>query len=232
MQIAAVETEVVAIRARLASDPNRGLVLQLQHSLTDAQDSLKRLQVATLDLDERISQLESEASPLRERIRALSNHSVATSYRDEEAKEHQSSVSKARLEELEEEELVLMESLEETRIYADEQEAVVRDLAATADAAKLKWIEVEATYLGELETKESELKALIHRLSDADRSFYESLRGRLEGTVLAVVHDQVCGYCGVKVSTRTYSRLRSQSSASLGERDRCEECDRFLILPG
>ncbi len=230
-QIAEVESQIGAIRAKLVSNPKRELIAEMEQSLAAAQVELRRLKAASLDFDERISQLESDAFPLRERIKSLSHLTSSTSFRDEEAKEHQSSVSKARLEELEEEELRLMEALEETKIEVEAQEVKVNELIVTTRDTKATWAEIESKYLSDLNGKELELKDALMRLGDKDRSLYEGLRGRLQGSVVAVVHDQVCGYCGVKVSTRTYAKLKLQLGSALGERDRCEECDRFLILP-
>ncbi len=230
-QIAEVEAQIGSIRAKLVSSPHRERIAEMEQSLAEAQDELKRLEAVGLDLDERISQLESDAAPLRDRIKSLSNLASSSSFRDEEAKEHQSSVSKARLEELEEEELRLLESLEETKSHIEAQEIRVSELVEAARETRDIWAEVEASYKSNLEEKDLELNAALMRLSEKDRSLYEGLRGRLQGSVLAVIHDQVCGYCGVKVSTRTYSKLKLQFGSALAERDRCEECDRFLILP-
>jgi len=229
-KIAELESEMSAVNSQLASHEMKSKARVAAEDASEARRKLSKAQAEVLDLEERISQLESEAAPVRERISSLQRSSPSGSYKDEEAKEHQSQVSKARLEELEERELELMESLEIARAEVAELERELESAKQLFDQLQSSWSETESGLKAILAQKREALESLLRELSDPDRERYMLLSKQLQGSVFAFVSNSVCGHCGLSVSTKIIGRLKSQGQSSLSVMERCEECDRVLLI--
>lgn len=233
-EMASLEGKCSQLRASLETNPLKSQLLESDQRLKSITDTVDLLKTEIFDLEERISLLESDSKPLRSRLVTLEEQERSgdsVSYRDATAHGHQLEVARGRLEELEEQELALMESLEEKNESLQDLSRSVSELTAENISLRAELDEMSVTLKTELDGYEAALNAVVGESLDAEaQRIYSRMREKMGGSVVAVVKNDACGGCGVRISNRILGRLRGETALGFAQRSRCEECDRVMVL--
>ncbi len=189
-----------------------------RRSLEEARDELKRKEVESKSTEGRIEDL-------KERVKKYKNQQMAVKNNDEyRALTREISSTERKIREVEEEEIVLMESIETLRKVvaqkaaelAEEEKLVAQDVAAMAER--------EANILGEIEKLQAGRDELakgidVNWLGRYDRIFQR----RGDYALVAVDSSGVCGGCFMKLPPQTVMNARGGQQITP-----CDYCGRIL----
>ncbi len=130
-----------------------------------------------------------------------------------------------RMEEMEDEALLLMNQIEETALeHSKEKERLAaREAELGTEIAKLD--EYTTQVKGELASRQEERDGLISRIAVHAVQQYEHLHARFEDPVVPI-ENGVCGGCKLSVSGTTIERARDGMEIVT-----CENCSRIVYAP-
>jgi uncharacterized protein len=139
--------------------------------------------------------------------------------------QHESAALKRYKSTLEDRQLEIMLTLEETE--AELQSAVsnqqTAELNYTNKNARL--LEEQAALLRDIERDENERRAAIEGIPQMDLQLYQQLRQQRRGIAVAKVVDRTCSACGSLLNTGLLSAAHSSTQLT-----RCDTCGRILYV--
>ncbi|MDT8305984.1 MAG: hypothetical protein RRC07_08620 [Anaerolineae bacterium] len=125
----------------------------------------------------------------------------------------------------------LEDELLEAMVAAEEAEATYEQAASQLQAAEVSWqarheaLSAERDRLeGRAEQQTAARKELSARIDRASLAAYENARQRRGGIAVALLQDDLCQACGIRVSGTALRGARA------GELVTCSSCGRILIL--
>ena len=182
-----------------------------------AQDAVRKIELAVKSGESGIEALQKENLKLQQQSALVKNN-----------KEYQAMLAaveqnKAKIGELEEKTLVLMDELDAARKNAAK---VARDNAASTAALKAEFDELFA-FSSEVKKEIAKLKAeRPEHLHDIDaetlRRYTMLLGGKNPTTPVVAVENGICGCCHLKVTPQTLNQLKK------GEVAVCDNCQHFI----
>ena len=182
-----------------------------------AQDAVRKIELAVKSGESGIEALQKENLKLQQQSALVKNN-----------KEYQAMLAaveqnKAKIGELEEKTLVLMDELDAARKNAAK---VARDNAASTSSLKAEFDELFA-FSGEVKKEIAKLKAARpEHLRDIDaetlRRYTTLLGGKNPTAPVVAVENGICGSCHLKVTPQTLNQLKK------GEVAVCDNCQHFV----
>jgi predicted nucleic acid-binding Zn-ribbon protein len=194
--------------------------------LIHARASVAEAQAGLQDLRARLRQLELEVDGLNAKLKA--NQDRLYSGRVRNPKElsglhEEAAALRRRRSELEDDQLVLMITIEEQEAELAERQARQRQIESNwrEDQAQLQAEKEDLELrLAELEEERSEIRAHI---GASDLAEYDDLRSRLDGIAVARLREGVCQVCGVDVPVSVARAVERGEGIHY-----CTMCDRLL----
>ncbi|MCX7844538.1 MAG: C4-type zinc ribbon domain-containing protein [Candidatus Bipolaricaulota bacterium] len=205
-----LDQEEAALKERLRQE---------DEGMARRREAHRKLRQAALD---RTAEADATDAKIREYQRKLDHEII--SYKEMEFLREQVKLLRARLDQLSEEALRLMDAVEEDaqRLAEDEQRHKERR------ARLLEELQALGKKREELQQARTELEArrgeALGRLPPPVRQRYEQLRARLPNPVV-YVDGQACSGCHLRLSEATLLKLREGREVVT-----CENCSRFLLL--
>ena len=208
-KIKALEGEVALIERRIAAE---------KEAFSKRVEEHKALRL-------RATEKALEADEMDEKIRAYQHkldHDIIP-YKEMEYLREQVELLKARIDEVEEEALRLMEEVEEDERKLREDEKAHEDRLSKLEEEKAEIEGKIARLKEEIARLEAEREAALRDIPLHLRSHYERLLEMYPDPVVPIV-DGICSGCHLNVSQTTVDRARQ------GEVVTCDNCSRFLYL--
>jgi hypothetical protein len=229
LDLQAIDTAIGQIEHRVKTLPEHALLAERQARRQALGQQMVAADTALGDATAAQVKAEADLVPVRERLSrdqkavdggSISDSKTLTSMVNEI--EH----LKARISNLEDEELELMEGVESAQAERDrvgaERAAIeneMRALLAKRDAAV-------ADFQADVAERKAARAAVIAELPAPLVELYEKVRGRAGGTGAALLQGHRCAGCGLEATQSDYDRY---VSAPADDIVRCEECDRILV---
>ena len=227
LRLQSLDTRLAQLAHKLGSLPQTGRLAEFaardQAVRGTRAEALGTLEDARVEL----KRLESDVAIVEARIARDSERLQHTSsVKDVSALESELAFLRRRLNDLEEQELVVMERVEEADVAVSsidlQREAIVTEVAAL-EAER----DEAAGGLGvEREQTERDRAVVAEGVAEPLLAFYEQRRVRGGGVGAALLRARTCGGCGI---TLTGSDLESVRRAAPDEVVLCPECDRILV---
>ncbi len=201
---------------------------ELQETRDRRHDLVKRLERKKQERDElrkRVANTELELKTLQQRRKDASESSLrASSAKEASQYQNQELQFATRVQELEEDALPLMESLEAAENEADGLQAELDELQPALDAL----VAEEEARVAAVDDRTSEIRqrrdALAGSLDGSLLKQYEQVRRARRGLGLVeIVDNQRCGGCSVRLPIHVIQKARRGSSVV-----RCPSCGRLL----
>lgn len=227
LRLQSLDTRLAQLAHRLGSLPQAGPLAELasrdQAVRGTRAEAFGTLEDARLELQ----RLESDVAVVEARIARDSERLQHTSsVKDVSALEAELVSLRRRMNDLEEQELVVMERVEEAEVAVssiDMQRAAIVDEVAKLEGER----DQAAGGLGvEREQTERDRAVVAGEVAEPLLAYYEQRRVRGGGVGAALLQARTCGGCGI---TLTGSDLESVRKAAPDEVVQCPECDRILV---
>lgn len=199
------------LRARLA---------EADKSFAQRKEEHRKLRLAA---QERTAEADATDAKIREYQRKL-DHDIVP-YKEMEFLREQIQIMRAKLDQLSEEALALMEAVEEDTKKLAENEASYRKQRGRLEEELQRLQRRREEIKREEESVEARRRELISQLPTPLRQHYEKLRARIPNPV-AYVNGQTCGGCHLRLAEATLLKLQEGREVVT-----CEHCARFLVLP-
>lgn len=227
-----IDLRLDRIEHREQTLPQHQVLVELEGSIEAAEHDATRWDTRAGDLRRQVDRVELDVEQARKRAdrdAALLDSGSITSGKQLEELQHEIVSLKARIAELEDAELEVMEELE--------------TVAAEAEHAMAQSSELSAQRAAAISERDAALERLSKERSDAqaDRSraasglpadfaaLYEKLREQHGGVGAAELRGGRCGGCNLHMSATEQAVLRD---APADEVVRCDECRRILVREG
>lgn len=227
LRLQSLDTRLAQLAHKLGSLPQAGRLAEFaardQAVRGTRAEALGTLEDARVEL----KRLESDVAIVEARIARDSERLQHTSsVKDVSALESELASLRRRLNDLEEQELVVMERVEEADVAVSsidlQREAIVTEVAAL-EAER----DEAAGDLGvQREQTERDRAVVAEGVAEPLLAFYEQRRVRGGGVGAALLRARTCGGCGI---TLTGSDLESVRRSAPDEVVLCPECDRILV---
>ncbi len=197
----------------------QGRIAQVDADFARRKEEHRKLRLAA---QERTAEVDATDAKIREYQKKLEFDIIP--YKEMEFLREQVQVLRAKLDELSEQAIKLMEAVEEDAKKLSQDEANYRERRAQLEE-EIKGLERKR---GELRQEQEALEAkrveLLSQLPVQLRQHYDKLRARFPNPV-AYVNGQTCGGCHLRLSEATLLRLHEGREVVT-----CEHCSRFLVL--
>ncbi|MGW9630973.1 zinc ribbon domain-containing protein [Agromyces sp. NPDC055520] len=227
LRLQSLDTRLTQLAHRLGSLPQAAPLAELaardQAVRGTRAEALGTLEDARLEL----KRLESDVAVVEARIaRDGERLQHTSSVKDVAALEAELGSLRRRLNDLEEQELVVMERVEEADVAVSSID-LQRDAIVTEVAALEAERDEAAGGLGvEREQTERDRAVVAEGVAEPLLAFYEQRRVRGGGVGAALLRARTCGGCGI---TLTGSDLEAVRRSAPDEVVLCPECDRILV---
>ncbi|WP_157002734.1 zinc ribbon domain-containing protein [Agromyces laixinhei] len=227
LRLQSLDTRLAQLAHRLASLPQAGPLAELEARDRAVRGTRAEAFGTLEDARVELKRLESDVAVVEARIvRDGERLQHTSSVKDVSALEAELGSLRRRLNDLEEQELVVMERVEEAEVALSSID-LQRDALATDTAALEAERDAAAGGIGvEREQTERDRAVVAGGIAEALLAFYEQRRGRGSGVGAALLQARTCGGCGI---TLTGSDLESVRRAAPDEVVQCPECDRILV---
>lgn len=223
--LAEIEAELHRLARRVAElvgeeERLRARLTEADQAFVRRKEEHRRLRLAA---QERVAEADATDAKIREYQRKL-DHDIIP-YKEMEFLREQIQILRAKLDQLSEEALFLMEAVEEDAKKLQEDEESYRRQRERLES------EIGALQSRRGEIKEEEERAevrrqeLVAQLPPQLRQHYEKLRARVPNPVV-YVNGESCGGCHLRLSEATLLKLQEGREVVT-----CEHCSRFLVLP-
>jgi len=217
------------LKRRRATLPERVALAEIEHEIARSQGQVSEAETEKSVYDARLETLAAEVTEIVERAARIDDRlrsGEAGSFRDQEAMATEMGSLDRRRHDLDDEQLILMESIDplETELgrLADERRLLEseRTRARAALSAAEEVIDVELAALFERRSK------LSNAVPPQLLSEYERLRARLGGVAVARLVGGACSGCHLTLSASELDHIRHRGP---GEVIHCEQCGRILV---
>jgi|YelNatPaOPRAMG01_1025707.scaffolds.fasta_scaffold43714_3 predicted nucleic acid-binding Zn-ribbon protein len=197
----------------------QGRIAQVDEEFARRKEEHRRLRLAA---QERTTEVDATDAKIREYQRKLEFDIIP--YKEMEFLREQVQVLRAKLDELSEQAIKLMEAVEEDAKKLSQDEAAYRERRAQLEEEMKGLGRKREELRREQEALEAKREELIAQLPAQLRQHYQNLRARFPNPV-AYVNGQTCGGCHLRLSEATLLRLHEGREVVT-----CEHCSRFLVL--
>ncbi|MGQ9700548.1 MAG: zinc ribbon domain-containing protein [Candidatus Bipolaricaulaceae bacterium] len=221
--LAEVEESLHKISGRLSEmaqeeERLRGRLAKLEAALAQRREEHRQLR---LSAQERAAEADATDAKIREYQRKLEHDIVP--YREMEFLREQVQLLRAKLDQVSEEALKLMEAVEEDARKLAQDEASYRERQSQLMAEIQRMAQRREEIRREGEVLETRRQELVEKLPAQLRQHYERLRSRLPNPVV-YVNGQTCGGCHLRLAEATLLKLHEGREVVI-----CEHCSRFLV---
>ena len=214
---------------RRATLPERAALADIEKDLARNTAQAAEAEVQRRTYEARLESLAAEVTEIVERAARMDERLRAgevASFRDQEAVASEMGALDRRRHDLDDEQLILMESIEplETELsrLADERAA----LEAQAERAREALHESERAIDAELKASLERRSKLVAGVPGPLVTEYERLRARLGGVAVARLVGGACSGCHLAISATELDRFRRRKSGAVIH---CEQCGRILV---
>ncbi len=214
---------------RLAAHPGRARLEELSARLAEVGEALDASEVEVARLDSEVRAAERQADDLRsrrERDRRRLDAGSVSSPRELEQLQHEMATLLARLTEVEDAELEVMEAAEQVRAGADEHRQALAALDEQRASAEAELAAEEAQVSAERAEIAEQRTRLVADVDDALLARYEQSRSRHAGVGAAALKAGRCEGCRMQLTPADLAQALASPPDALVT---CEECGRILV---
>ena len=214
---------------RLKTLPEQAELARLAERRTDlsARHGRLRTQVDDLGRDQRKADADVEqVKARRDRNRSRIDTGAVSDPKQLQALQHEMATLDRRISDLEDEELVVMESLEEAQRELAAAAAELAEVeAAGAEALRRRDAAVADINQTQAAGREERTR-LVEAMPPDLLKLYDRLRGQQDGVGVGALHRGRCGGCRLDIGAADLARM---AAAPADEVLRCEQCNRILV---
>jgi uncharacterized protein len=224
IELQRVDSQIAALRAELESYPKR--IREAESKLTVARAEVAAAKGALAQIASQRKKFEFEVQEWRDRARKYRDQSGAVKTNDAyRALQHEIANAEAEVAKAEDRQLEVMIKAEEAERRVKLAESRLKE-AEQRVAAERKAIEAQGTEKKtQLEAATAEHEKIIALVPEELRDLYSRIAKRHNGTAMALVRDDQCRSCGMRVLPHTVQELRTETSEEVY---RCESCGLIL----
>ncbi|MCS7240237.1 MAG: C4-type zinc ribbon domain-containing protein [Candidatus Bipolaricaulota bacterium] len=197
----------------------RARILEVDADFARRKEEHRKLRLAA---QERTAEVDATDAKIREYQRRLEHDIVP--YKEMEFLREQVQILRAKLDQLSEEALKLMEAVEEDARKLSQDEVSYRERRALLEHELQGLERRRADLKRDQEAQVSQRMEVLARLPAQLRQHYDKLRARFPNPVV-YVNGQSCGGCHLRLSETTFLKLQEGREVVT-----CEHCSRFLVL--
>ena len=224
VELQRVDSQMAALRAELEALPKRSREADLK--LAGARAEVIAAKEALAQTVSQRKKFEFEAQEWRDRAKKYRDQSGAVKTNEAyRALQHEISNAEAEVAKAEDRQLEVMVNAEdaERRVKIAESRLKEAEQAAAAERKALEAQGAEKKKL--LDAAAAEREKIIAPVPEEMRDLYSRIAKRHNGTAMALVRDDQCRGCGLRVLPHTVQDLRSETSEEVY---RCESCGLIL----
>jgi uncharacterized protein len=224
IELQRVDHQIALLRAELESFPKR--LREADTKLTGARAEIAVAKDALAKIASERRKFEFEAQEWKDRARKYRDQSGAVKTNDAfRALQHEIANAEAEVAKAEDRQLEVMIKAEEAERRLKLAESRLKE-AEQSLAAEKKAIEAQAADIKkQLDAATAEHEKVIAPVPEELRNLYARIAKRHGGTAMALVRDDQCRGCGMRVLPHTVQELRSETSEEVY---RCESCGLIL----
>src|SRR5437867_11176093 len=224
IELQRVDHQIALLRADLESFPKR--LREADTKLTGARGEVAAAKDVLAKSNAERKKFEFEAQEWKDRARKYRDQSGAVKTNEAyRALQHEIANAEAEVAKAEDGQLEVMMRAEEVERRVKLAEARLKE-AEQSLAAEKKTIEAQAAEIKkQLEAATAEHEKIIAPVPEDLRDLYARIAKRHNGTAMALVRDDQCRGCGLRVLPHIVQELRSETSEEVY---RCESCGLIL----
>jgi predicted nucleic acid-binding Zn-ribbon protein len=224
IELQRVDHQIALLRAELESFPKR--LREADTKLAGARAEVATAKDALTKINTERKKFEFEAQEWKDRARKYRDQSGAVKTNEAyRALQHEIANAEAQVAKSEDRQLEVMMKADETERRVKLAESRLKE-AEQSLAAEKKAIEAQAAELKKkLEAATAEREKVIAPVPEDLRDLYARIAKRHGGTAMALVRDEQCRGCGLRVLPHIVQELRSETSEEVF---RCESCGLIL----
>ena len=222
-----LDTSADQLRTLLERLPERAARREADRAVDALHAERKALQARAADLEAEIGNAERDSAAIDTHTERL-NRQLKTiiSPREAEALQHELATLASRRSDLDDAELMALESLGEIEVAEADLDAREPDLVDAAAAAASTQAEAEAAIAAQLADLAERRAAAASDLPADLLATYESMRAQHKGVAISRLQGATCGGCHIDLSR---SELEAVWAAPPDAAAHCPNCDRWLI---
>ena len=224
IELQRVDSQIAAFRADLESFPKR--IREADAKLAGARAEVATAKEALAQIATQRKKFEFEAQEWKDRARKYRDQSGAVKTNEAyRALQHEIANAEAEVAKAEDRQLEVMVSAEDAERRVKNAESRQKE-AEQAAAAERKAIEAQsAEEKKKLDAANAEREKIIAPVPEELRELYSRIAKRHHGTAMALVRDDQCRSCGMRVLPHIIQELRTETNEEVY---RCETCGMIL----
>jgi hypothetical protein len=224
IELQRIDHQIALLRSELESFPKR--LREADTKLSGARTEVATGKDALAKINSERKKFEFEGQEWKDRARKYRDQSGAVKTNEAyRALQHEISNAEAEVAKSEDRQLEVMMKAEEAERRVKLAEARLKE-AEQSLAAEKKAIEAQGAELNKkLEAANAEREKVIAPVPEDLRDLYARIAKRHGGTAMALVRDEQCRGCGLRVLPHIVQELRSETSEEVY---RCESCGLIL----